>query len=67
MEWRSVTPGPFPADRRCAEADCITLLSRWNPGPECFRHSATEPISERDYRGDLADVLDELLGGSLAA
>ena len=34
-------PGPYPAGRRCAFPDCITVLSRVNPGPCCHLHEIT--------------------------
>jgi len=32
-------PGPYEPGRRCAVTDCITVLSRSNPGPCCAAHT----------------------------
>ena len=40
-------PGPYPAGRRCMhEQDgvrCITILSRYRPGPWCCQHEHLHP------------------------
>ncbi len=38
-------PTPTGDGRRCTHPDCITLLERHNPGPECHAHTAgmTDP------------------------
>lgn len=36
-------PGPYEAGRRCCVKDCITVLSRNNPGPECAVHTV-DPV-----------------------
>lgn len=32
-------PGPYEPGRRCAQRDCITVLSRYRPGPFCEVHT----------------------------
>jgi len=35
-------PTPTGDGRRCTHPDCITLLERNNPGPECHAHTLGE-------------------------
>jgi hypothetical protein len=40
----------YPADRRCPEPGCVTILCTYNPGPRCFLHTQkhlVEAVGER--------------------
>ena len=32
-------PETYPRGRRCANPDCITVLSVYDPGPHCYAHT----------------------------
>lgn len=53
-------PGPFPANRRCAHRDCITLLSRYTPGPLCAQHAPAQQATRAESQGSLRDLMAEL-------
>lgn len=36
----------FPADRRCIETGCITVLCIYNPGPACYCHTRPTDLEE---------------------
>ncbi len=39
-------PGPFPAGRRCAHPECITVLHTRHEGDYCYQHEDDEPMPE---------------------
>lgn len=53
-------PGPYPAARRCTEPDCITVLSRYSPGPKCCAHSEPATVSDREQREAWGELLAEI-------
>lgn len=51
-------PGPFPADRVCAEPACITRLHRYHEGDYCYQHERPESCQLREHRSDFRELFD---------
>lgn len=53
-------PGPMPAGRVCAHADCTTPLSRYNVGETCSVHGGwPRRVVTLDTVDDLHEALEE--------
>lgn len=53
-------PGPWPEDRRCSRIGCITPLSSYHEGTECYAHE-NEQVQWPD-RNELAELMQEAPG-----
>jgi len=54
-------PGPYEPGRRCAVKECITVLSRNNPGPCCDNHTP-DPEPPAVVRARIQQLIQEEQG-----
>lgn len=54
-------PGPYDRGRRCAMKDCITVLSRNNPGPCCSIHTP-DPVPPDVVKARIRQLMEEEQG-----